>query len=436
MWRSGDLALGAVADGAAREPSRPPAPGHDRTGSRRGDRAARLPAHARHRALHRAVDALRRRHRRPHRHAPARPDRGLGRRRARVRARASRSSATPSPVRCSKRSTPNPHRWDLSALSAITSSGVTWSPETKRGLLAHLPGITLIDSLGASEGLMTPQRGPHRRRRAPRGLRGERPGRGRRRRRDPVRARRRPHRPARRRRCRSRSATTRIPRRRPRRSASVRWPALFDPRRLRAHRDRRHRHAARSRQRMHQHRRREGLPRRGRARAPRRTRRCSTASSSASPTSAGARWSSRSSSRPTDATTAVRRSRGPTHCREQHRRVQVPEALRRARLAPALARGQGRLRAPASAVAPPARSRRVDDRLPDRGGGDDHSRDRSRGRCRRRGPRARRRAAPCSLDVREPDEWQAGHAPGARFIPLGELDGADRRARAPTAASS
>jgi rhodanese-related sulfurtransferase len=26
------------------------------------------------------------------------------------------------------------------------------------------------------------------------------------------------------------------------------------------------------------------------------------------------------------------------------------------------------------------------------------------------------------LDVRETDEWQAGHAPGARFIPLGELE--------------
>jgi rhodanese-related sulfurtransferase len=26
------------------------------------------------------------------------------------------------------------------------------------------------------------------------------------------------------------------------------------------------------------------------------------------------------------------------------------------------------------------------------------------------------------LDVREPDEWQAGHAPDARFIPLGELE--------------
>ena len=48
-----------------------------------------------------------------------------------------------------------PDRWDLSSLRAITSSGVTWSPESKRGLLAHLPGLTLIDSLGASEGIMT-----------------------------------------------------------------------------------------------------------------------------------------------------------------------------------------------------------------------------------------------------------------------------------------
>lgn len=26
------------------------------------------------------------------------------------------------------------------------------------------------------------------------------------------------------------------------------------------------------------------------------------------------------------------------------------------------------------------------------------------------------------LDVREPDEWQTGHAPGALHIPLGDLD--------------
>jgi fatty-acyl-CoA synthase len=48
-----------------------------------------------------------------------------------------------------------PDRYELSSLRAITSSGVTWSPETKAGLLRHLPHVTLIDSLGASEGIMT-----------------------------------------------------------------------------------------------------------------------------------------------------------------------------------------------------------------------------------------------------------------------------------------
>jgi fatty-acyl-CoA synthase len=46
-------------------------------------------------------------------------------------------------------------RWSLASLRAITSSGVTWSPEVKRGLLDHLPDVTLLDSLGASEGLMS-----------------------------------------------------------------------------------------------------------------------------------------------------------------------------------------------------------------------------------------------------------------------------------------
>ncbi len=46
-----------------------------------------------------------------------------------------------------------PDRWDLSSLRAITSSGVMFSPAVKRGLLEHLPGTTIIDSLGASEGL-------------------------------------------------------------------------------------------------------------------------------------------------------------------------------------------------------------------------------------------------------------------------------------------
>jgi fatty-acyl-CoA synthase len=50
-----------------------------------------------------------------------------------------------------------PTRWDLSSLRAITSSGVTWSPETKAGLLRHVPQVTLLDSLGASEGMASRQ---------------------------------------------------------------------------------------------------------------------------------------------------------------------------------------------------------------------------------------------------------------------------------------
>jgi acyl-CoA synthetase (AMP-forming)/AMP-acid ligase II len=46
-----------------------------------------------------------------------------------------------------------PDRWELSSLRAITSSGVVFSPAVKRGLLAHLPELTIVDSLGASEGL-------------------------------------------------------------------------------------------------------------------------------------------------------------------------------------------------------------------------------------------------------------------------------------------
>jgi 3-oxocholest-4-en-26-oate---CoA ligase len=47
----------------------------------------------------------------------------------------------------------HPNRWDLSSLRAITSSGVLFSPDVKRGLLDLVPGLTIVDSLGASEGL-------------------------------------------------------------------------------------------------------------------------------------------------------------------------------------------------------------------------------------------------------------------------------------------
>ena len=46
-----------------------------------------------------------------------------------------------------------PDRWDLSSLRGITSSGVLFSPDTKRGLLAHMTRLGIVDTLGATEGL-------------------------------------------------------------------------------------------------------------------------------------------------------------------------------------------------------------------------------------------------------------------------------------------
>jgi acyl-CoA synthetase (AMP-forming)/AMP-acid ligase II len=45
----------------------------------------------------------------------------------------------------------NPGRWDLSSLRRIGSSGVMWSMENKQGLLRHIPGCAIFDSLGSSE---------------------------------------------------------------------------------------------------------------------------------------------------------------------------------------------------------------------------------------------------------------------------------------------
>ena len=44
--------------------------------------------------------------------------------------------------------------FDLSALAMMGSSGVMWSAEVKRGLLAHLPQIAIVDSMGSTEGSM------------------------------------------------------------------------------------------------------------------------------------------------------------------------------------------------------------------------------------------------------------------------------------------
>jgi fatty-acyl-CoA synthase len=46
-----------------------------------------------------------------------------------------------------------PGRWDLSSLVVVTSSGVMWSEEVKQRLLAHNPGMMLVDVFGSSEAI-------------------------------------------------------------------------------------------------------------------------------------------------------------------------------------------------------------------------------------------------------------------------------------------
>jgi fatty-acyl-CoA synthase len=47
----------------------------------------------------------------------------------------------------------NPGHWDLSSLFMIASSGVMWSEDSKQRLLAHNPGMVLVDAFSSSEAL-------------------------------------------------------------------------------------------------------------------------------------------------------------------------------------------------------------------------------------------------------------------------------------------
>ena len=47
----------------------------------------------------------------------------------------------------------NPGRWDLSSLVLVTSSGVMWSEPVKHAMLAHHPGMLLIDVFSSSEAI-------------------------------------------------------------------------------------------------------------------------------------------------------------------------------------------------------------------------------------------------------------------------------------------
>jgi fatty-acyl-CoA synthase len=45
----------------------------------------------------------------------------------------------------------HPGRWDLSCVLAIGSSGAMWNVENKRGLIRHMPQVTLMDSFASTE---------------------------------------------------------------------------------------------------------------------------------------------------------------------------------------------------------------------------------------------------------------------------------------------
>ena len=47
----------------------------------------------------------------------------------------------------------HPGKWDLSSLLMIISSGAMWSEPVKEGLLAHHPGMLLVDAFSSSEAL-------------------------------------------------------------------------------------------------------------------------------------------------------------------------------------------------------------------------------------------------------------------------------------------
>jgi fatty-acyl-CoA synthase len=47
----------------------------------------------------------------------------------------------------------NPGRWDLSSLVVVISSGAMWSEPVKQELLAHHPGMLLVDAFSSSEAL-------------------------------------------------------------------------------------------------------------------------------------------------------------------------------------------------------------------------------------------------------------------------------------------
>ena len=122
----------------------------------RRDPAARLTAGARDRARHGDRDAQRRRHRRAARRPAARRRRAVAARRARAGGgdEHRRRDVRPSAPRRARPST-TCARSTSRRSAPIVSSGMAFIPATKQALLDRLPGLTIVDTLGASEAMIT-----------------------------------------------------------------------------------------------------------------------------------------------------------------------------------------------------------------------------------------------------------------------------------------
>ena len=126
-----------------------------RAGKQRRDLPARVPADARHRTVHRAVDARRAAAPSCCSTRPASTPTRCGTRSSASTCRCARSSATRSRARCSPRSTPRPTAGTSRRCARSRRRASRGARRPSAGCSRTCRTCTLIDSLGASEGIMT-----------------------------------------------------------------------------------------------------------------------------------------------------------------------------------------------------------------------------------------------------------------------------------------
>ena len=152
MWRHEDIFFGAFGGGDFAGRADRGAGGDQRQGDRRAHPVpARVPVHARHRALDGLHDAVQRRHRRHLHRPPVRSRAPLEAHRPRARQLPRRSSVTRSPRPLVDALDELDGTVDLAELVVILSGGAILSPTVKTDLAERLPGSMIIDGYGSSE---------------------------------------------------------------------------------------------------------------------------------------------------------------------------------------------------------------------------------------------------------------------------------------------